>query len=86
MHASLMMYEAERILKACSNACAGTDHGETLCYRTRATEIEKNHNNTTAFERSWVFNKHSVTPLRVCSSKANTILRRGQAAVSGPIL
>ena len=65
--------------------CTPADHGVTLCYRTRAAEIEELHN-VNALKRSWICIQHYVTALRDFSSSVNTMLECYEAAVLDPII
>ena len=52
MHVRLITYELAQILTMCYDVCTRADHGVTLCYRTRAAEIETKHVN--AVKGSWI--------------------------------
>ena len=45
VYVRLITYEPGELLALCYDVCTHADHGVTLrvCYRTRATEIEKKH-------------------------------------------
>ena len=44
MHVRLITYDPGQILTMCHDVCTRADHGATLCWRTRAAEIEEQHN------------------------------------------